>query len=105
MSKPKHFIFSMAKLRFTNTLKKKKKRVKNDNTVAKKKKLNSMELSGYRFRYHLNTNIKIHNINYSSPLYTTGDIRYYTKIYQFSYCVFILTKLCTQDFRESVLLF
>lgn len=64
-----------------------------------------MELSGYLFRYHLNTNIKIHNINYSSPPYTIGDIRYYTKICDFSYCVFILTKLCTQDFRESVFLF
>lgn len=63
----------MAKLRFTNTLK--KNRVKNDNTVAKKK-LSSMELSGYLSRCHLNTNIKIHNINYSSSPYTIGDIRY-----------------------------
>ena len=48
---------------------------------------------------------KTRNINYSSPPYTIGGIRYYTKMCEFSYYVFILTMLCTQDFRESILLF
>ena len=80
MSNPKHFIFSMAKLRFTNTLKK-KKRVKTDNTVAKKK-LSSMELSGYLSRYHLNTNIKIRRMG-NAGIPVADSFRYLAKLIQY----------------------
>ena len=74
-------------------------------TLKQQKKLSSMELLGSLSRIHLNTNIKIHNINYSSPPYTISDIRYYTKVRKFPYCVLILMMPCTQVFRESALLF
>lgn len=59
----------MAKLRFTNTL---KKGVKNDISVnTGTKKLSLIELSGYlSISSHSNTNNKSHDKNYSGSSYT-----------------------------------
>lgn len=66
----------MAKLRFTNTLKKGEKNDISVNTETKKF-ISLVELFGYlSISSYLNT--KICNENYSSSSYTINEIRYYT---------------------------